>query len=192
MKNNRSGQSAVLTNLDYSKIRRNIIKERYRILLDIAWYTGERWGALIQLRKSDLYQDDGTPKSHITFRARTRKASPDGTQRTRQIPINQTLWSILNNYSPENGYLFPSRRNVEKHITLRNADQVLRKAVANAGLGAKGISSHSTRMTFITRLHEQGIDIYTIQQITGHKDLKALAGYINISEDRIKNAINLL
>ena len=64
--------------------------------------------------------------------------------------------------------------------------------MAKAGLAAKGISTHSTRVTFITKLHEQGTDIYTIQQITGHKDLKALAGYINISPDRIKNAINLL
>ncbi|WP_088243947.1 tyrosine-type recombinase/integrase [Calothrix rhizosoleniae] len=192
MKNNRSGKSAVLTNSDYSKIRKNIISQKYKILLDIAWYTGERWGALVQLRKSDLYQDNGKPKSHITFRARTRKASTDGTRKTRQIPINETLWNVLNSYSPKDGYLFPSKSHTETHITLRNADQVLRKAVAKAGLEAKGISTHSTRVTFITKLHEQGIDIYTIQQITGHKDLKALAGYINISPDRIKNAINLL
>ncbi|WP_088243872.1 tyrosine-type recombinase/integrase [Calothrix rhizosoleniae] len=192
MKNNGSGKAAMLSNLDYSKIRKNIINEKYKILFDIAWYTGERWGALVQLRKNDIYQKDGTPKDYITFRARTRKASPDGTQQTRQIPVNETLWNLLNSYSPKDGYLFPSRNYPEQHITLRNADSILRKAVAKAGLAAKGISTHSTRVTFITKLHEQGTDIYTIQQITGHKDLKALAGYINISPDRIKNAINLL
>ncbi|MBW4568574.1 MAG: tyrosine-type recombinase/integrase [Tolypothrix carrinoi HA7290-LM1] len=37
------------------------------------------------------------------------------------------------------------------------------------------MSSHSTRRTFITELHKRGCDIYTIQQITGHKDLNEKA-----------------
>ena len=67
-KNNRSGKAATLTNSDYSKIRRNIKTAKYRLLLDLAWYTGERWGALIQLRVSDVYNSDGSPRDVITFR----------------------------------------------------------------------------------------------------------------------------
>lgn len=191
MKNNRNGQAAVLSNLDYSKIRRQIKSQKYKLLFDIARYTGERWGAIIQLRKDDVYQID-TPRDYITFRAATRKASPEGKRVTRQVPVNSTLRDSLASYSPENGYLFPSRSKPNQHITFRNADFILRRAVKQAGLIAKGISPHSTRVTFITKLHEEGVDIYTIQQITGHQDLKALARYINTSPDRIKNAINLI
>jgi integrase/recombinase XerD len=77
-------------------------------------------------------------------------------------------------------------------MTIRWADKILRAAVVNAGLDTLGISTHSTRRTFITRLHEQGIDLYTIQQITGHRDLKALGHYVEISSDRIKGAIATL
>jgi integrase/recombinase XerD len=188
MKNNRNGQAAVLSDADYSKIRRQIRNRKYKILLDLAWYTGERWGALVQLRTNDVYQN-GIPRDYVTFRAATRKASPDGTRRTRQIPVHPTLWSSLSTYNPGDGYLFPSRDNPDKPICLRNADWILREAVTRAGLTAKGISTHSTRRSFITKLHNQGTDLYTIQKITGHQDLKALGRYVEISADRVKGAI---
>jgi integrase/recombinase XerD len=68
MKNDRCGKAATLTNNDYSKLRRNIKTPKYKLLLDLAWYTGERWGALIQLRVSDVYNSDGSPRDVITFR----------------------------------------------------------------------------------------------------------------------------
>ncbi|PHK08041.1 hypothetical protein VF09_21760, partial [Nostoc linckia z9] len=47
MKNDREGQAAILTNADYSKIRSKIISRKYKLLFDLAWYTGERWGAIV-------------------------------------------------------------------------------------------------------------------------------------------------
>jgi integrase/recombinase XerD len=53
-KNNRSGQASILNETDYQKIRKAIPTE-YRLLFDIARYTGERWGAIVQLRFGDVY-----------------------------------------------------------------------------------------------------------------------------------------
>lgn len=191
MKNNRSGQAAILANQDYFKIRREIVSPKYRVLLDLAWYTGERWGALVQLRIEDVYNSDGSPREYINFRAVTRKASPDGRRETRQVPIHSTLKESLMSYKPDLScpWLFPGRTG---HICLRRADEILRAAVDKAGLGAKGISTHSTRRSFITKLHSNGTDLYTIKQITGHKDFKSLERYVEISADRIKGAISLL
>ncbi|BAZ70562.1 hypothetical protein NIES4106_53570 [Fischerella sp. NIES-4106] len=58
MKNNRNGQAAILSEGDYSKIRKQIKSQKYKLLLDLAWYTGERWGALVQLRIDDCYNPD--------------------------------------------------------------------------------------------------------------------------------------
>lgn len=194
MKNNRFGQSAILSDSDYSRIRKQIKSKKYRLLFDLAWFTGERWGALVQLQVNDVFQDNGTPREYITFRARTRKASPDGKRQTRQLPIHPTLGELLQAYKigDDSPWLFPSRLQPEKCITLRAADAILRRAIADAGLDAKGISTHSTRRTFITRLHQKGIDLYTIQRITGHRDLKALGRYVEISADRVKGAIAVL
>lgn len=193
MKNNRNGKSAILSEKDYAKIRREIRSAKYKLLLDIAWYTGERWGAILQLEKLDVYDTNGVPRSEITFKARTRKATPDGKRQTRQVPTHETLREVLANYKPDNDsiYLFPCRDG-SCPIKLRVLDTIFRNAVDRAGLAAKGISTHSTRRTFITRLWEKGADLLTIKQITGHKSYQVLEGYIEKSNSRIIGAINLL
>lgn len=191
---NRNGQSAILSDSDYSRIRRHLKNKQHRLLWDIARYTGERWGAILKLQVSDVYDDRGRPREEITFRACTRKASPDGKQNTRQVPAHSSLRDSLEAYkaSQESQWLFPSPNDPTKPITLRAGDLALRRAIALAGLESKGISTHSTRRSFITRLHSAGVDLYTIQRITGHQDLKALGRYVEISADRVKGAIAVL
>ena len=190
MKIDRHGQACLLSNEDYSKIRKHIKSKKYKLLLDLAWYTGERWGALVQLKVEDCYNPDGTPRDYINFRAITRKASPDGSRVTRQVPVHQVLLESLRGYEVDKScpWMFADRTG-EKPITLRWADKILRSAVAKAGLLAKGVSTHSTRRSFITKLHRNGTDLYTIKQITGHKDFRALERYVEIDIDRVKGAI---
>ncbi|PHJ62800.1 integrase [Nostoc linckia z18] len=205
MKNDREGQAAILTNADYSKIRSKIISRKYKLLFDLAWYTGERWGAIVKLRVADVYTQDGTPREYINFRARTRKAKPKtpdkakSTQKpkakrsNRQVPVHPVLAELLSSYKPDPGveWLFPCRTG-DKPITLRWADDILRSAVDKAGLSGKGVSTHSTRRTFITNLAKNGINLAMIKKITGHADLKVLSAYIEVSEDDMKNAIATL
>ncbi len=189
MKNCRFGQAAILSDSEYLKIRREFRSEKYRLLWDLAWYTGERWGALVQLRVDDVYQPNGKPREYITFRANTRKARPDGKRETRQVPIHNALRDSLLQHKPNNeNWLFPCRDG-KSSISLRLADKILRGAVERSGLEHRGISSHSTRRSFITKLHDKGVDLYTIQKITGHSDLKALGRYVEINADRVKGAI---
>jgi integrase/recombinase XerD len=186
----REGQAYILSNLEYAKIRNQIKSKKYKLLLDLAWYTGERWGALVQLRIEDCYLQDGVPRDCINFRASTRKASPDGKRATRQVPVHQVLLESLRGYQVDSTceYMFADRT-LEKPISLRWADMILRVAVEKAGLSAKGISTHSTRRSFITKLHRNGTDLYTIKKITGHQDFRALERYVEIDIDRVKGAI---
>ena len=198
MKTNRSGQSAILTDKDYSKIIKHIKKEKYQLLVHIARYTGERWGAIVQLQVEDLYYFDEKlngykPKKEVTFKARTRKGSPNGHHETRQLPIHRILKQLLAAYAPQikdEGYLFPSPRKPGCHITMRNADFIMRKALADSGI--VGASTHSSRRSFITRLSEQGTGIPVIKKITGHKDVKSLMRYIEVSPDAVESAISSL
>ena len=164
------------------------------MLLDIARYTGERWGALVQLGINDIYDESWSPLVWITFRASTRKAAPGGKRTTRQVPTHPQLLELLVGYRPNevSGWLFPSRVDSSNHITLRAADLMFRGAVAECGLAHKGYSTHSTRRTFITRLWESGVDLHTIQLLTGHSDTKSLVRYIDADPERIKKALALL
>jgi integrase/recombinase XerD len=187
MKINRNGQASILTERDFLKIRNSIHLYKYKLLLDLAWYTGERWGALVQLKITDVYDENGKPLESITFRKSTRKKRSDGTADTRQVPVHPQLLESLQNYSPgDTGWMFPGK---DGHITLRNAYDVFVRAVEKAGLGTKGISTHSTRRSFITKLHKNGCSVATIKRITGHKDYKSLDSYIEVDNDVIRGAI---
>jgi integrase/recombinase XerD len=192
-KNDRFGQAAILTDSDFAKIRKNIISPRYKLLWDIARYTGERWGAIIQLQKSDVWDEKGKVRADITFRASTRKASPDGKRETRQVPVHPTLAEILASCSlvEDVPWIFPGRKG-DKPIPMQAADAILRRAVGRAGLEGKGVSSHSTRRTFITSLHKNGVSLPVIQKATGHRDLKALNRYIDVDPEQVRGAITTL
>lgn len=192
-KNNRHGQGAIISDEDYIKIRRSLPDKKYRLLLDIARFTGERWGALVQLLVEDVFRPDGKPNTHITFRAATRKAGPDGKRRTRQVPVHPQLLEILEGFvPPKSQWLFESRLCPGQPITLRAADLMFRSALAKARLDHRGYCTHSTRRTFITTLYERGVDLHTIQILTGHQDLKSLICYIEADPNRASKAIAVL
>jgi integrase/recombinase XerD len=194
-KNNRFGQAKILTDSEFSRIRKQLKKDKDRLLFDILRYTGERLGAVIQLRQWDCFSVKGEVLEQITFRRNTRKATNKGKRYTRQLIIHPALIETLEAYPryPGNPWLFPSRTETsENHITIQGADHVLRSAVDRAGLGGKGISSHSFRRTLITRLDEAGVSIKTIQGVTGHRSLASVQRYVEVSDERIRQAISLL
>lgn len=187
MKTKRYGQAAILSARQWRKIKRNS-EGWFKVLVYVAYLTGERWGAICQLRVEDVYTSDGNLKENITFRVGTRK----GKDRTRQVPVHPDLKPVLLAWKPSGEWLFPAPRNPDIPVSLRTADNALRLVLAKAGLSEKGISTHSTRRTFITNLHRKGIDIYTIAQITGHRSLKALTRYIQNDPKRTRNALEVL
>ena len=188
------GKAAVIDDKDYLKIRKFIRSKKYKLLFDIARYTGERWGAICKLSVSDIWDENGIVRSHVTFRAITRKANTSGKRKTRECPIHPQLRELLEAYRPQDAscWLFPSRCDSSAPTSLRTADAMLRRAVEEAGLGHKGISTHSTRRTFITRLWEKGVDLHTLQELTGHSDTKTLRGYIETNPERVSGALALL
>lgn len=195
MKIDGHGKAEILNDLDERKIYKNIEESRYKLFWIIATLTGERWGAIRQLRVTDCYKDPARsiPQTHITFRAASRKASPTGVRSTRQIPLNDRLLRELQAYRPPmSGYLFPSPSKDGEPICSRECDRFFRLAVLKAKLLGKGYSTHSTRRTFITKLHAAGVDLRVIKEITGHQSLQVLSGYIDVSPDRVKSAIALL
>nr|WP_232224174.1 site-specific integrase [Mastigocladopsis repens] len=192
---NRMGQASLLSDADYLKIKSHLMSFHHKLIFDIAWWTGERLGAVVQLPTNAVFDAKGKPLDYITFPARTRKASPDGKRQTRQVPTHPNLREILREYSNAHkpnlvGFLFPSSHG--SHLQFQAASRALRRAVAKAGLVSNGISTHSFRRTLITKLSRRGIATATIKKITGHQDVHALMKYIEVSDDQIKEAIATL
>lgn len=188
MKIDRHGQATPITKDNYSKIRAGFYEAHHRLFFDIAYYTGERWGAICQLKVADVFTKDGKPRTSIVYRAETRK---DGT--TREVPVSENLGIRLANYSiPNSEWLFPSPSDPLKNACVRGYDAALRRAIDRAGLSGMGFSPHSTRRGLITALDRQGISMKVIQSITGHRSISSLSRYIDVSEEQRANALSAI
>jgi integrase/recombinase XerD len=190
----RHGQAEVLSDQDCAKILKFLKNPKHRLFFAIACFTGERWGAITQLRILDVYTnpDRRELRKTICYRASTRKASPKGHRTTREVPIVPELALHLQAYSlpvPTGEWLFPDYRRPEKHMSFQNADHFLRAALDKAGLGGKGISTHSTRRTLVTKLAESGVALPVIQKITGHRSLQTLQRYVEVSDRQVFEAL---
>jgi site-specific recombinase XerD len=53
-------------------------------------------------------------------------------------------------------------------------------------------SSHSGRRTFATRLHARGVGMRTIQKLMGHKHISTTALYCDVSDEQLRNAVELV
>ena len=78
---------------------------------------------------------------------------------------------------------------VRKHISRQAVDKYWRRQFIKLNLDHKGFSTHSCRRWLITQLAHNGIDVKTIQQITGHKSINVLLEYVEADEKRISNAL---
>ena len=184
MKIDRHGQAEPIYFDEYRKIRAGFHEPHHQLFFDLAYYTGERWGAIVQLAVGDIY-DNGKARHSITFKKATRKD-----KQTRQVPVSDSLLLRLKTYTlPDSIWLFPSPYNNNKHLSIRSIDFALRRAIDRAGLAGLGYSTHSTRRGFITALHRKGFDVRVIQEITGHRSLTVLSKYIDVSDEQKRSAL---
>lgn len=191
-KNNRNGQAEILSDAELDRIFKHLKSRDHKLFFTIARYTGERFGAIAKLKISDVYDASCRSLPEITFPANIRKGSPDGSRSTRQAFIFPRLAEGLAAYRPlecDRLWLFPSSIKDGQCICWKAADSWLRRAVAAAGLEHRGISGHSLRRSFITKLYESGMDIHNIQQITGHKSLSVVQLYIGKNPAKLKESL---
>ena len=85
-------------------------------------------------------------------------------------------------------YVFPSDRPARDprsgalrrhHVDESGVQKAFRRAVQAAGI-AKNVGCHSLRHSFATQLVARGIDLRTVQELLGHKDLRTTQIYVHI------------
>lgn len=190
MKVDRNGQSEIVDDIAYRAIRECFLTESHQLFFDIAHYTGERPGAILQLGVYDVYSNPNgrVPRSTIVFRALTRKD-----ETTREVPCSEALTLKLRAYRPPtSGWLFPSLIKKGDHLTLRAIDRALRRALYKAGLAKAGYSLYGTRRGFLTGLMNRGVSLRVIQSLSGHKSLEVLSRYLEVTEEQRRSAVELI
>lgn len=177
MKSNRYGQAAILSSEQFEELLA-ASPPKYQLLWAICYYTSCRISEALQLTRSDIVGD------RIIFRATTTKD-----KKTRDIKISTRLAAIMTEVGlPDKGFLFAGGDG--KHLTRQRADAKLRSLCDY--LGFRGVSSHSFRRTSITNLHNAGIPLKHIQKRSGHATLANLARYVEVNQEAVDAAGELL
>jgi integrase len=127
--------------------------------------------------------------------ARRRQFVPDAKGGKRTQPLTAELVAVLERErsmrEDANGWVFPSPHADSKRghwATMRNR---FAEAVATAGLPV-AVTPHTLRHTAITKLVKAGVDLATIQKISGQKTLAMVLRYTHVHANHIDTAIATL
>lgn len=98
-------------------------------------------------------------------------------QHLKQVPVEQ-VW------------LFPSPKSETGHMV--SIEKAFNRVVAAAGLDPKKVLRHTLRHTAITHLVQAGVDLPTVQRISGHKTLQMVVRYSHQNGEHIQEAMEKL
>jgi len=144
--------------------------------------TGMRHSEILAIRREDVDMD-----RRVIWIPKTKAGA-------REQPITGDLAEYLAQHlemlPPGCPWLFPSPGSRTGHVhTIRKA---FRRSAARADLDPEQITPHVLRHTVVTHLVQAGVDLPTVQRISGHKTLSMVARYAHQSGAHIQTAMSKL
>ncbi len=132
-------------------------------------------------------------REHVDL-ARRRIFIPEAKAGSRDQPITQELASFLESHMsalPKGfDWLFPQVGSRTGHmVDIRKA---FRRTVERAGMDPDQVLRHTLRHTAITHLVQAGVDLTTVQKISGHRTLSMVARYAHANGAHIDAAMDKL
>ncbi len=107
---------------------------------------------------------------------------------TRSIPMNKSLREFLEKHPRriDTAYIFtgPSGKPFSK------TNYHFGRAVKRAGI--EHVRFHDLRHTFASHLVMKGVDLRTVQELLGHKDLRMTMKYAHLAPDHMRKAVEVL
>lgn len=169
--------------------------EQANLLLDAAradacWeiYPFVLIGLHTAMRRSEIL---GIRWEHVDL-ARRMIHIPKAKAGARDQPITAALADYLSELRammPGAVWLFPADSASGHRISI---EKPFRRVVAAAGLNPREVTRHTLRHTAITHLVQSGVDLPTVQRISGHKTLAMVARYSHQSGAHIAAAMERL
>jgi len=151
---------------------------KHRFLLAFAYSTGMRLNELRFVKISDIDLD------RMKVRIRQGKGKKD-----RYVILSQYIKTKLPAYlesSKPEIYLFEGSTSGHE-MSERSIQNAMAEAVKKTNI-KKQVSLHTLRHSFATHLLEDGVDLYTIQNLLGHSQLRSTIIYLHIAQVLPKSA----
>lgn len=118
-------------------------------------------------------------------------------RKERMVYLNSACVEALNQYlkirknipkAASEPALFISNQN--KRISKRRVQQIVEKALCEAGLDGKGITTHKLRHTAATLMYQYGdADVLTLKELLGHASVSTTEIYTHLNDNIVRNAV---
>ena len=158
---------------------------RDRAMLDLLYATGVRVSELIQLRVSDLDEQEGTVR--VIGKGNKQRLVPVGREALKSVErycLEQRPLLLKGRTSP---YLFITARGTR--MTRQGFWKLLRSHGRVAGI-FRNLSPHVLRHTFATHLLEGGADLRSVQTMLGHADIGTTQIYTHVMRSRLRQTVD--
>lgn len=188
-------QAKLLTQQERKRLAAVIDSKRHatrnHTAVALSFYAGLRACEIAPLRIGHVFDDTGDVRDTIHLRAVQTKGNEAAT-----VLVNKRLALQLKRYAaqhpkriqqPASALVFSAKGGSFTAQTVVNLFQTLYKAA-----GIAGASSHSGRRQFVTELADKGINARVIQALVRHKHLNTTMRYIDLNENKLRSAVELV
>ncbi len=164
----------ILSREETARLLERCENPKHRAMFALAYGSGLRVSEICALRVQDI------DSKQMRIFIRGSKGNKD-----RYTILSQQCLAFLRDYwrsyrpnHPE-GLLFPGWRNLSS-ITREAVNEALKKWLSVAGI-TRNVSMHSLRHGFATHLLEDGVDIFTIKELLGHRSISSTTLYLHLA-----------
>ncbi|NJM11476.1 MAG: site-specific integrase [Synechococcaceae cyanobacterium SM1_2_3] len=154
--------------------------ELYPFIL-IALHTAMRLNEILSIRRADI--DLARRIIHIP------QAKAGARDQPITVELADYLREVLAMGAADQVWLFPANSASGHTVEIAQAFQ---RVVTAAGLNPREVIQHTLRHTAITHLVQSGVDLPTVQRISGHKTLAMVARYSHQNGEHIQAAMEQL
>lgn len=155
---------------------------RERLLLQTAYACGLRSHEVLHLQVADI------DSRRMVIQVRQGKGRKD-----RLVPLSPRLLQELRLYWRRHRpptWFFPGNTS-DRPLTDGALCRICQIIVARSGL-SKPITMHTLRHSFATHMLEAGVDLFTLQNLLGHSNLRTTSRYLHLSTRLLQQVPGLL
>lgn len=163
------------------------LPERLRPWVSVALHTGMRLGELLALRWADVDFGNGTilVREAKAGEGRIAWASPEGLKTLSALRREQIRKGMAGGdlTAIRERYVFQDARGSARTNLWRYWHVALERA------GVKDFRFHDLRHTFASRLVNEGVDLYTVKELLGHKTFRMTERYAHVADNHKREAV---
>jgi integrase len=170
------GRLRFLEKEEIVKLLSNCTKNLKPIVI-LALFTGMRRGEILGLKWHDI-----DVKRNIIILLDTKNGDK------REVPMNEQVKTALIRVRkhPESAYIFCNNKGVPVHDIRKSYSTALEKS------GITNFRFHDLRHTFASQLVMAGVDLNTVRELLGHKDMTMTLRYAHLAQSHKQRAVDLL